>query len=159
MLEVARRLDVASESLDRAREAEDFQAVGMRLRETLLTLAAKLAGLGYQTAAVVALQQGNFKAWSSVCADAVARGSSAQHLRALLKTFSEKTWNYVAWLTHEQASSRAAAESVHENWANLFAFFFPEDASLADVHRIAYAAFIHAPTEGAELAYACDETA
>jgi hypothetical protein len=38
MLEVARRLDVASESLDRAREVEDFQAVGMRLRETLLTL-------------------------------------------------------------------------------------------------------------------------
>jgi hypothetical protein len=35
MLEVARRLDVASESLDRAREVEDFQAVGMRLRETL----------------------------------------------------------------------------------------------------------------------------
>jgi hypothetical protein len=38
MLEVARRLDVASESLDRAREVEDFQAVGMRLREILLTL-------------------------------------------------------------------------------------------------------------------------
>jgi hypothetical protein len=49
VLEVARRLDVASESLDRAREVEDFQAVGMRLRETLLTLAAKLADLGYQT--------------------------------------------------------------------------------------------------------------
>lgn len=64
MLEVTRRLDVASESLDRAREVEDFQAVGMRLRETLLTLAARLAGLGYQTVAGVAdLQQGNFKAW------------------------------------------------------------------------------------------------
>ena len=46
VLEVARRVDVAGESLDRAREVEDFQAVGMRLRETLLTLAAKLAGLG-----------------------------------------------------------------------------------------------------------------
>ncbi len=68
VLEVARRLDVAGESLDRAREVEDFQAVGMRLRETLLiTLAAKLAGLGYQTDAGAAdLQQGNFKAWASV---------------------------------------------------------------------------------------------
>ena len=279
VLEVARRLDVAGESLDRAREVEDFQAVGMRLRETLLTLAAKLAGLGYQTDAGAAdLQQGNFKAWASVCAEAVAAGSSAQYLRALLKALSEKTWNYVAWLTHaraagrpdaqialsavsqtieafivavnrhqlgtpqrcpvcasyqlraehagdgswmkvcetcgweapaesappaahhdpadengeaeeaggqpapegecvelrdlgiylspdqaravlEQASSRAAAESVQEDWANPFAFFFPEDASLADVHRIAYTAFIHAPAEGAELAYACDEAA
>lgn len=207
----------------------------------------------------------------------VAAGSSAQHLRALLKALSEKTWNYVAWLTHarsagrpdaqiallavsdtietfivavnghqlgaphrcpvcasyqlraehigdgdwvqvcvtcgwegpaepapptadhdlvgedgqaekasgrpgpegecveprdlgiylspdqarallEQASSRAAAGSV-QDWANPFAFFFPEDASLADVHRIAYTAFIHAPAEGAELAYACDEAA
>ena len=59
----------------------------------------------------------------------------------------------------EQASSRAAAESIQEGWANPFAFFFPEDASLADVHRIAYTAFIHAPAEGAELAYACDEAA
>jgi hypothetical protein len=43
----------------------------------------------------------------------------------------------------EQASSRAAAESVQEDWANPFGFFFPEDASLTDVHRIAYTAFIH----------------
>jgi hypothetical protein len=279
VLEVGRRLHMAGESLDRAREVEDFQAIGMRLRETLLTLAAKLAGLGYQTdAGDAGLQQGNFKAWASVCADAVAAGSSAQHLRALLKVLSEKTWNYVAWLTHarsagrpdalialatvsqtietfivavnrhqlgapqrcpscasyqlraehaddgswvkvcetcgweapaepalpdadhdlnaedreaeeargqpviegecvepqdlgiylspdqaravlEQASSRAAAESFQEDWANPFAFFFPEDANLADVHRIAYTAFVHAPAEGAELAYACDDAA
>lgn len=285
VLEVGRRLDVAGESLDRAREVEDFQAVGMRLRETLLTLAAKLAGLGYQTdASATDLQQGNFKAWASVCADAVAPGSSAQHLRALLKALGEKTWNYVAWLTHarsagqpdalialaavsqtieafivavnrhqlgapqrcpvcasyqlrsgyaddggrvkicetcgweapaelaplttdhgpaengeaegggeteeavgekqvlegdcvelrdlgiylspdqaravlEQTSNRAAAESIQEDWANPFAFFFPEDMSLADVHRIAYTARIHTPAEGTELAYACDDAA
>jgi hypothetical protein len=39
-----RRLDVVNESLDRAKEVEDFQAVGMRLRELLLTLA-----LAYQS--------------------------------------------------------------------------------------------------------------
>ena len=111
VLEVARRLDVASESLDRAREVEDFQAVGMRLRETLLTLAARLAGLGYQTEAGAAeLQKGNFKAWASVCAESVAAGSSAQYLRALLKSLSEKTWNYVAWLTHARAAGRRCAD-------------------------------------------------
>ena len=73
VLEFARRLDVASESLDRAREVEDFQAVGMRLRETLLTLAAKLADLGYQTdAGSSELQKGNFKAWANACAESVA---------------------------------------------------------------------------------------
>ena len=59
----------------------------------------------------------------------------------------------------EEASSRAAAESVQDDWANPFGFFFPEDTSLADVHRIAYTAFIHAPAEGSELAYGCDEAA
>lgn len=111
VVEVARRLDVASESLDRAKEVEDFQAVGMRLREALLTLAAKLAGLGYQTDAGAAdLQQGNFKAWASVCSEAVAAGSSAQHLRALLKALGEKTWNYVAWLTHARSAGRPDAQ-------------------------------------------------
>jgi hypothetical protein len=46
VLEVVRRLDVASESLDRAREVEDFQAVGMRLLETLLTPAPPHTQLG-----------------------------------------------------------------------------------------------------------------
>jgi hypothetical protein len=111
VLEVARRLDVASESLDRAREVEDFQAVGMRLRETLLTLAAKLADLGYQAdAGASELQKGNFKAWASVCAESVATGSSTQYLRALLKALSEKTWNYVAWLTHARAAGRPDAQ-------------------------------------------------
>jgi hypothetical protein len=32
VLEVIRRLDVAAENLDRARDVEDFQAVGMLLR-------------------------------------------------------------------------------------------------------------------------------
>jgi hypothetical protein len=59
----------------------------------------------------------------------------------------------------EQASKRAAADGIQEDWANPFAFFFPEDASLADVHRIAYTAFIHAPAAGAELAYACEDAA
>jgi hypothetical protein len=40
-----RRLDVVTESLDRAKEVEDFQAVGMRLRELLLTLTFSLSEL------------------------------------------------------------------------------------------------------------------
>ena len=281
VLEVLRRLDVAGESLERAREVEDFQAVGMRLRETLLTLAAKLAGLGYQSAEGAAeLQKGNFKAWASLCAESVAAGNSSQNLRALLKALSEKTWNYVAWLTHarnagqpdaqiaqaavsqtietfiiavnrqrlgppqrcpvcasyqlraepagdgswvkvcatcgweapaepatptshhdlreeentgeqaeadrrpapegecvvavdfgiymspdqarsvlEQARNRLADDDGWADWANPFAFFFPEDASLADVHRLAYTSFTHAPAAGAELAYSCEDAA
>jgi hypothetical protein len=45
-----------------------------------------------------------------VCGEAVAAGSSAQHLRALLKALSEKTWNYVAWLTHARSAGRPDAQ-------------------------------------------------
>ncbi|HUY44681.1 MAG TPA: SEC-C domain-containing protein [Streptosporangiaceae bacterium] len=273
VLEVLRRLDVAGDSLDRAREVEDFQAVGMRLREALLTLGAKLADQGYQSAEGAAeLQKGNFKAWAALCADSIAAGSGSQHLRALLKALGEKTWNYVAWLTHarnagrsdaqialsavsqaidafiaaisrqrlgaqarcpvcasyqltavpaldgghwvkvcaacgweapadplplasdhdpaaeeerpvpegectqiedlgiyltpeqarqalEQAADQLAGYGEQGAWANPFAFFFAEDASLADAHRIAYTTFVHAPAPGAELTYPCDDDA
>jgi hypothetical protein len=203
VLEVARRLDAASESLDRAREVEDFQAVGMRLRETLLTLAAKLADLGYQTdAGASELQKGNFKAWASVCAESVAAGSSTQYLRALLKALSEKTWNYVAWLTHARAAGRPDAQIALSAVSQAIEAFIiavrrhhlgtpercpacasyqlrpnmpgttagreyarpadgrdPPKPPLAGAHRIAYTAFLHAPAEGAELAYACDDAA
>jgi hypothetical protein len=59
----------------------------------------------------------------------------------------------------DQASSRAAADGGQQDWTNPFAFFFSEDASLADAHRIAYTAFLHVPADGAELAYACDDLA
>src|SRR5207247_7654124 len=45
VLEVLRRLEAASDNLERAKEVEDVQAVGMRLRETLLTLIDKLHDL------------------------------------------------------------------------------------------------------------------
>jgi Zn ribbon nucleic-acid-binding protein len=98
VLEVLRRIDVAGDSLDRAKEVEDFQAVGMRLREALLTLAVKL---GYQSSqGAEALQAANFKGWANIAAESVAAGGSAKELRSLLKGLSEKAWNYVRWLTH-----------------------------------------------------------
>ncbi len=101
VLEVLRRLDLASESLDRAKEVEDFQAVGMRLREALLTLTAKLGDLGPQLPdGVEEPKAANFKAWANIYADLLAAGAASQHLRSLLNALSEKTWNYVNWLTH-----------------------------------------------------------
>jgi hypothetical protein len=106
VLEVLRRLDLASEALDRAKEVEDIQAVGMRLREALLTLVAKLRSLDIQLSSDVELpQNANFKAWASVYADLLAPGSSLDRLRALLKTQSERTWEYVNWLTHARNAS------------------------------------------------------
>jgi len=68
VLEVMRRLKTASDNLDRAKEVEDVQAVGMRLRESLLTLTDRLRSLDLQMPQAVELpqQDGNFKGWAEV---------------------------------------------------------------------------------------------
>jgi hypothetical protein len=119
--ELMRRLDVASESLDRAKEVEDFQAVGMRLRELLLTLTFKLSELETQPSndRTDALKKaGDFKGLANIYADSVAGGKSSQYLRSLLKTTSAKTWEYVSWLTHarnaNEQDARIALSATNE---------------------------------------------
>lgn len=102
VLEVLRRLETAHDNLGQAREIEDVQAVGMRLRETLLTLTAKLRSLDIEIPQTVTLpeQDGNFKGWADVYASALASGASSARLRKLLKAQSDYAWEYLGWLTH-----------------------------------------------------------
>ncbi len=110
ILDVLRRMDVAYASLDRAHEVEDFQAVGMRLRETLLTLGERLAGLVAEFAPIAEEpKRGDFKAWADVAAGSLAAGSETKYLRGLLKATSEKTWAYVNWLTHARRATELDA--------------------------------------------------
>lgn len=117
--ELLRRLDVASESLDRAKEVEDFQAVGMRLRELLITLTAKLSELELQSYDDTnPPKKADFKGWAKIYADSIASGAAAEKLRSLLKATSAETWDYVAWLTHARNASeqdaRIAFSATHQ---------------------------------------------
>ncbi len=105
-----RRLDVAHESLDRAKEVEDYQAVGMRLRELLLTLTFSLSELVQTSDPTAALQKSaNFKALTNIYARSVASGKSAEHLRSLLRGTGEQAWEYVSWLTHARSANEQDA--------------------------------------------------
>jgi hypothetical protein len=118
--ELLRRLDVAGESLDRAKEVEDFQSVGMRLRELLLTLTAKLSELELRSTNDTAdpPKKADFKAWAVVHADSIAAGGASERLRSLLKATSAETWAYVNWLTHARNASeqdaRIAFSATHK---------------------------------------------
>ena len=105
-----RRLDVVNESLDRAKEVEDFQAVGMRLRELLLTLTFSLSELIQTSESVNELQKAaNFKALADIYARSIAGGKSSEHLRSLLKSSSKEAWEYVSWLTHARNANEQDA--------------------------------------------------
>jgi len=113
-----RRLDVATESLDRAKEVEDFQAVGMRLRELLLTLTFSLSELIQtpdDTAAL--LKDADFKGLTNIYARSIAGGKSSEELRSLLRKTSEETWKYVNRLTHarnaNEQDARIAISATH----------------------------------------------
>lgn len=106
ILDVLRRLDVASSSLDRAKEVEDYQAVGMRLREALVSLGERLAELGVADGKADELpKRADFKAWAALGATALAPGQGGEELRGLLKATSERTWSLVNRLTHARQAT------------------------------------------------------
>ena len=83
--EVFRRQEQAKERFDVTVEPEDYQTVGMQLRECLLALVAALRRRVTITATDSRPQDANFIAWSELLMDELCRGSSNKELRQYLK--------------------------------------------------------------------------
>ncbi|MEA2710418.1 MAG: hypothetical protein QOF78_3019 [Phycisphaerales bacterium] len=108
-----KRLEAAGEALDKADEPEKFQAVGMALRECLLTLTRALASSKYVPEGQEPPKHADFIHWSELIADAVAHGERSQHVRAYLKTTAKTAWQLVNWLTHTSSAVRHDAQLAH----------------------------------------------
>jgi hypothetical protein len=112
--EVFRRQEQAKERNDRAIEAEDYQTVGMHLRECLLSLIAALRRRVELPAGVERPQDSNFVAWSTVLMDQLCGGGSNKELRQHLKNMAKETWQLANWLTHDRnASDTASTIAIH----------------------------------------------
>lgn len=110
--EVIRRVDQAQERYDSAVEVEDFQAVGMLLREGLLSLVSALRQrVPLETLADKPLN-GNFIAWSDLFANELLAGSSNKDLRQMLKNAAKDAWQVANWLTHTRSASRTTSSLV-----------------------------------------------
>ena len=83
-----------------AGEAEDFQAVGMQLRECMIGFAGEVASDDLVPAGQERPQAANVAKWTELLAGFLAGGSSSAKLRSYLKKLGEETWAYVNWLTH-----------------------------------------------------------
>ncbi len=105
-----RQWQQAVEALDQAVESEEFQAVGMRLREALLTFVREVAGEAMLAPGDDAPKLGDFVHWSEHVASTIASGSSAEALRSYLKAMARETWQYVVALTHKKGAARYDAE-------------------------------------------------
>lgn len=107
--EVIRRMDQAEEKFGHAIEAEDYQAVGMLLREALLSLIAALRRRTIVEVGQVLPQDSNFVSWTELLMNALCGGGSNKELRQHLKNISKETWQLTNWLTHHRNASKTAA--------------------------------------------------
>ena len=112
--EVFRRQQQAQDRHDRAVEAEDYQAVGMQLRECLLALIGAVRRRTQFEPVGAAPQDANFIEWSNLLTDSLCSGSQNQSLRQHLKHCAKETWQLVNWLTHaKNADKTASAIAIH----------------------------------------------
>jgi hypothetical protein len=114
-----RRWETATESLDMAEEAEDFQAVGMRCRETLVALAKSLQKEMTLPEGTEQPKSADFLGWSQHIAEHFAKGARNERIRSYLISTCRETWQLVNWLTHTSKASLHEATLALDATSNL----------------------------------------
>jgi hypothetical protein len=107
--EVFRRQGQASGLLERAVEAVDFQAVGMQLRECLISLVAVIRRRVELSDADEHPKDADVVGWNTLLLNRLCPGEKNEELRKYLKAVTEKAWPLVNWLTHHRNANKTAA--------------------------------------------------
>jgi len=115
---IFRRHDHASRLMDRAVEAEDFQAVAMQLRE-VLTAVCPLIKDKLPPHPVGEPKLGDFKAWCDYLATSAYSGESLKPVRKYLRDGTSNTWALVNWLTHYRGASKEHLKVADAACANV----------------------------------------
>jgi hypothetical protein len=112
--EVIRRMDQAEQKFGHAIEAEDYQSVGMLLREALISLVSALRRRSTIQDGTELPQDSNFLGWSDLLMNTLCGGASNKELRQHLKNIAKETWQLTNWLTHHRNASRTATSiAIH----------------------------------------------
>jgi hypothetical protein len=112
LLSCWRSLEEASDALKQAEEVEDFQAIGMRCREALLSMVRVAQKVIESPENWPKPKSADFRAWSELIADAVLSGSSHSERRGLLKSSANSAWKFTNWLTHAKEAQFNDAEAA-----------------------------------------------
>jgi len=118
--EVSRRWDQASDRFEQAVEVEDFQAVGMLLRESLLTMISVLRRRLDDSLPDLQPKAADFKAWIDLMIGEFCPGDKQKELRSYLKNTAEKTWSLVNWLTHYRDANKTSTSITIQAVDTLF---------------------------------------
>lgn len=107
-----RALTEAAEALTHAEEVNDFQALGVRCRETLLAFSDAAQTVLPWTSSDQKPKRADFKAWTEHVCQIVLAGAAHEERRHLFKTLLDSTWKFANWLTHAKRSKWHDAEAA-----------------------------------------------
>ncbi|MBU2602242.1 MAG: hypothetical protein KKA32_08760 [Actinobacteria bacterium] len=118
-----RRYAQATDALDQAHEAEDFQAVGMRLRECLISFVREMSTIVDLPEGCETPQAANFPEWAGLLANTMAAGKRNQGIRKYLRELAVPTWQLVQQLTHSSTADFMEAEIARAAVAHLMEMY------------------------------------
>jgi hypothetical protein len=107
--EVLRRADQAEARHDAAVEVEDYQAVGMLLRESLISLVRALRRRVPIDDHLDKPKDADFVGWSELLMNQLCPGSGNKDLRQHLKNTAKESWQLANWLTHTRSATKTAS--------------------------------------------------
>lgn len=111
LLPIAWRLwEQAVEALTTSREAEDFQAVGVRLRECLVSYVGEVADDDLVPESTEPPKGADVVGWTNLLVGRLAAGASSEQLRSYVRKVARETWDYVNKLTHAKNAGSYDAE-------------------------------------------------
>lgn len=105
LLAVWRQWEQAAEAQEQGREAQEFQAVSVRCRETLLSFTHAMASPALVPEGEMEPKRSDFIHWAQRVAEAVAPGAKQARLRGYLKSLAQETWEFVSHVTHKKDAS------------------------------------------------------
>jgi hypothetical protein len=114
-----RRWETATQALDAANEAEDFQAVGMRCRETLIALVKSLQKSVVTLDGQPRPQASNVPDWFDLIALHFACGARNERIRSYLRSTAKETWQLLNWVTHTSNAGLPDAQIALEATSHL----------------------------------------
>ncbi len=108
---VLEKMEEVDDALAQAHNLSDYQAIGVRCREILLTMIGVV-----QDAAVwtdTPPQRANFRAWVDIVFNDLLPGDGNKERRGAIKQTLESGWTFSNWLTHAKSATWLDADMAH----------------------------------------------
>jgi hypothetical protein len=125
--EVIRRQVQAADRLEKAIEAVDFQAVGMQLRESLISLVGAARRRVELNEDDERPKDADVVGWNRVFMGKLCPGEKNDKLRSYMQALVEKAWSLVNWITHHRNANETAVlialdgvDAIVRNYVRLF---------------------------------------